>query len=398
MSLAIKEKKEEILNKMLQAMRDQNVDSFKDAMVELSENVESQVLQKAAELAQVSDREILASRGVRQLTSVESKFFEALATAMRSDNPKQAITNIDVVMPETEINAIFEDLQTNHELLAELDIQNTQGLIKYLINKNPAQKATWGKLTDKIKEEMSSSFEELDMSLLKLSAFIPVSKAMLDLGPVWLESYIRTVLSECMACGLEDAVVNNLKSDSGCLGMMIDFSKAGTVASGVTTYTAQTAIKVTDLEPTTYGSVLAKLALSENDKPRTVNNVIMIVNPNDYFNKVFPATTVRGADGTYRNDVLPYPTKVIQSIAVPEGKAIVGMGKYYFLGIGMDSKDGAIKYDDSCQFLDDNRVYLSKLYANGKPKDKHSFVVLDITKLKPATIHVTQVTDTAATA
>lgn len=231
MSLAIKEKKEEILNKMLQAMRDQNVDSFKDAMVELSENVESQVLQKAAELAQVSDREILASRGVRQLTSVENKFFEALATAMRSDNPKQAITNIDVVMPETEINAIFEDLQTNHELLAELDIQNTQGLIKYLINKNPAQKATWGKLTDKIKEEMSSSFEELDMSLLKLSAFIPVSKAMLDLGPVWLESYIRTVLSECMACGLEDAVVNNLKSDSGCLGMMIDFSKAGTVAS-----------------------------------------------------------------------------------------------------------------------------------------------------------------------
>lgn len=140
------------------------------------------------------------------------------------------------------------------------------------------------------------------------------------------------------------------------------------------------------------------MALSENDKPRTVNNVIMIVNPNDYFNKVFPATTVRGADGTYRNDVLPYPTKVIQSIAVPEGKAIVGMGKYYFLGIGMDSKDGVIKYDDSCQFLDDNRVYLSKLYANGKPKDKHSFVVLDITKLKPATIHVTQVTDTAATA
>ena len=60
------------------------------------------------------------------------------------------------------------------------------------------------------------------------------------------------------------------------------------------------------------------------------------------------------------------------------------MGKYYFLGIGMDSKDGVIKYDDSCQFLDDNRVYLSKLYANGKPKDKHSFVVLDITKLKPA--------------
>lgn len=166
MSLAIKEKKEEILNKMLQAMRDQNVDSFKDAMVELSENVESQVLQKAAELAQVSDREILASRGVRQLTSVESKFFEALATAMRSDNPKQAITNIDVVMPETEINAIFEDLQTNHELLAELDIQNTQGLIKYLINKNPSQKATWGKLTDKIKEEMSSSFEELDMGLM----------------------------------------------------------------------------------------------------------------------------------------------------------------------------------------------------------------------------------------
>src|SRR5665648_897774 len=35
----------------------------------------------------------------------------------------------------------------------------------------------------------------------------------------------------------------------------------------------------------------------------------MIVNPFDYLTKVFPATTVRSADGTYKNDVFPFPTQ-----------------------------------------------------------------------------------------
>ena len=40
-----------------------------------------------------------------------------------------------------------------------------------------------------------------------------------------------------------------------------------------------------------------------------------MVNPEDYFTRVFPATTVRAADGTYSKDVFPFPTTVVQSAA-----------------------------------------------------------------------------------
>ncbi|WP_373565648.1 phage major capsid family protein, partial [Schaalia odontolytica] len=59
---------------------------------------------------------------------------------------------------------------------------------------------------------------------------MPVAKAMLDLGPTWLDQYVRTVLSESMAIALEDAVVNGTGKDMP-IGMMKDL--AGAVVDGV---------------------------------------------------------------------------------------------------------------------------------------------------------------------
>ena len=61
------------------------------------------------------------------------------------------------------------------------------------------------------------------------------------------------------------------------------------------------------------------------------------MNPEDYFTRVFPATTVRAADGTYSKDVFPFPTTVVQSAAVPAGKAVMGLPAKYFMGLGTQS-------------------------------------------------------------
>lgn len=53
------------------------------------------------------------------------------------------------------------------------------------------------------------------------------------------------------------------------------------------------------------------------------------------------------------------------------------------------SKDGRIEYSDHYQFLEDDRVYMIKLYANGFPMDNNAFLVLDISGLRPATLPVT---------
>lgn len=373
---------------MIDAMHEQNADKYTEAFNGICELIEKDVLEKAQELAGVHDQQVLASRGVRQLTSKEKKYYEKLIEAFKSENPKQALTDPEIVMPETVLDAVFDDLQTEHPLLSHLSFTNTRGAIKFLFSTNDFQKAVWGKLCAEITEEIEASFSEIDMTLMKLSAFIPVCEAMLDLGPVWLDSYVRQILYEALANGLEDGIINNLNTTTGPVGMIANMT-TGSGGVGAATFTAKTATPITDLQPATLGAQLAKLAVDAAGKSRAIRDVILIVNPTDYFTKVFPATTVMNGAGVYVNNVLPYPMTIIQSAAVATGKAVLGLGYKYFMGIGMDSRAGRIEYSDEFKWLDDERVYKIKLYANGMPMDNNAFQYLDISGLKPATVRVT---------
>ena len=373
---------------MIDAMHEQNADKYTEAFNGICELIKKDVLEKAQELAGVHDQQVLASRGVRQLTSKEKKYYEKLIDAFKSENPKQALTNPEIVMPETVLDAVFDDLQTEHPLLSHISFTNTRGAIKFLFSKNDFQKAVWGKLCAEITEEIEASFSEIDMTLMKLSAFIPVCEAMLDLGPVWLDSYVRQILYEALANGLEDGIINNLNTTTGPVGMIADMT-TGSGGVGAATFTAKTATPITDLQPATLGAQLAKLAVDAAGKARAIRDVILIVNPTDYFTKVFPATTVMNGAGVYVNNVLPYPMTIIQSAAVATGKAVLGLGYKYFMGIGMDSRAGRIEYSDEFKWLDDERVYKIKLYANGMPMDNNAFQYLDISGLKPAAVRVT---------
>lgn len=389
MTLALLNNDRAKLNQMMiDAMHEQNADKYTEAFNGICELIEKDVLEKAQELAGVHDQQVLASRGVRQLTSAERKYYEKLAKAWKSDDPKQALTNPELVMPETVMDAVFDDLQTEHPLLSHISFTNTRGAIKFLFSKNDFQKAVWGKLCAEITEEIEASFSEIDMTLMKLSAFIPVCEAMLDLGPVWLDSYVRQILYEALANGLEDGIINNLNTTTGPVGMIANMT-TGSGGVGAATFTAKTATPITDLQPATLGAQLAKLAVDAAGKARAIRDVILIVNPTDYFTKVFPATTVMNGAGVYVNNVLPYPMTIIQSAAVATGKAVLGLGYKYFMGIGMDSRAGRIEYSDEFKWLDDERVYKIKLYANGMPMDNNAFQYLDISGLKPATVRVT---------
>ena len=379
--------KTKLQESMIAALHEQNENKYVESMTALFEVLQKETLEKAQELAGVKDTEILQARGVRVLTSQEKKYFEKLGEAMRAENPKQALTNPELVMPETVINAVFDDLQTEHPLLSRISFTNTQGAIKFLMSNNDYQKAVWGKLCAEITEEIESSFKEIDMTLMKLSAFIPVCEAMLDLGPAWLDSYVRQCLYEALANGLEDGIINNLNTTTGPVGMIANMT-TGSGGVGAATFTAKTATPITDLKPATIGAQLAKLAKDEAGKYRAIRDVILIVNPVDYMTKVFPATTVMTGSGTYVNNVLPYPMSVIQSAAVASGKAVLGLGYKYFMGLGMSSRAGRIEYSDEFKWLEDERVYKIKLYANGMPMDNNAFQYLDISGLKPLTIAV----------
>lgn len=386
--------KAKILEKMNAAIMDNDQDAFAAAFEELSMNIQENILAEVDLIRQQSDTAVLANRGVRQLTSEEKNYYEKVIEAMRSANPKQALTELDVVMPKTTIDAVFEDLVVEHPLLEAIEFHNTSGLIEMLVNTNEAELATWDTLCAEIIKELTGGFKKVSMSLNKLSAFLPVCKAMLDLGPAWLDRYVRDILQEALYNGLEEGIVAGTGKNQP-IGMMKQVGDDVVVTGGV--YPDKEAVPVTSLDPVTYGSLLSTLAKTPKGNTRKVENVIMVVNPVDYFAKIMPGTTIMTPQGTYVNNVLPYPTKIVQSTRVPEGKAVLGLGKKYFMAIGT-AKSGKIEYSDEYHFLEDERVYLVKLYGHGEPKDNNAFLVLDISDLEPLMLKVKTVAETAETA
>lgn len=383
--------KTRILEKMNKAIQENDQDAFAAAFEELSMNIQENILAEVDMIRQNADAAILAGRGTRQLTSEEKNYYEKVIAAMKSSNPKQALADLDVVMPKTTIDTVFEDLTTEHPLLNAINFMNTSGMIEMIMNTDETELATWDTLCAEIVTELTSGFKKVNMSLDKLSAFLPVCKAMLDLGPAWLDRYVRDILQEALYNGLENGIIAGTGKNQP-IGMIKQVGEEVQVTGGV--YPDKEAIKVTSLDPVTYGTLLATMAKTPKGKPRKVDGVILIVNPGDYFTKIMPATTIMTPQGTYVNNVLPYPTTVIQSTQVPAGKAVIGMGKRYFMGIGT-AKSGKIEYSDEYHFLEDERVYLVKLYGHGEPKDNNAFLVLDISGLEPAILKVKTVTDAA---
>ena len=204
--------REELRQQLMQALKDNNQESFAgvfDQMLEsIGEGIRTEYEQELNGLREELDTRVLTARGCRQLTSEEKKYYQALGAAMKAKDARQAMTSLDVVMPETVIDSVFEDLRTNHPLLSRIDFMPTNGAIRMLMNTNGYQEAAWGELCDEIVKELTSGFKEVDTTLLKLSAFLPVCKAMLDLGPQWLDRYVREVLYEALANGLEYGIVD----------------------------------------------------------------------------------------------------------------------------------------------------------------------------------------------
>lgn len=384
--------REELRTLIQKAVRDNDAEAFQAAFDEMLQRVGLDVQQeyenRMNDLQQELDSRILAARGVRQLTSEERSYYQKLGEAMKATDPRQAVTGMDAVLPKTVIDSVFDDLRTNHPLLSRINFMATGGAVEIIVNTNGYEEAAWGDLCDDIVKELTSGFKKINTGLYKLSAFMPVCKAMLDLGPEWLDNYVRQVLFEAFANGMEAGIVTG-DGNKKPIGMDRQVGDNVTVTGNA--YPKKAAVKVNDLTPATVGNLISIMAADPNGKTRRVQGVILLVNPQDYYQKVMPATTVQAPDGTYRNDVLPYPMDVIQSVSLPRGEAIIGIASQY-LAMAGTSPNGKIEYSDHYHFLEDERVYLVKGYANGMPKDNNAFLRLDISGLQPATWKVTQVT------
>lgn len=381
----LQQKKAEIQNKMVEAIKNDDTQAFSEAFEEFTNTLQEAVLAEAKGLVETVDNQILAGRGVRVLTSEEKKYYEKVIEAMKSPNPQQALGNFGNVLPKTVIDAVFEDITEQHPLLSAINFQNAEALTEYLYSTMDGRfKAVWGKLDGEIVKELAAQFHKITFGQNKLSAFIPVSKAMLDLGPEWLDRYVRVILFEAIANGLEDGSINGRGVAEGDpvnpiyepIGMMKDLDNY----NQNTGYVDKETIAIEEFSPEEYGELIALLATNRNGLNRPVNEVLLVCNPVDYYKKVMPAAMYQQPDGTWVSR-FPFPTRVIQSAWVAQGKAVLGIGDKYLAVLGT-GRDGRIEYSDEYRFLEDERMYLIKLYGYGRPIDNNCFLVLDITNLK----------------
>lgn len=361
---------QELKGNLSAAFKSENPDDITRAFTDFAESVQQSVLEECS----------IYHNKPSALKANEEKFYQSIIGAMQSSNPRQAFDGLDNALPESIIDKVIEDIKTAHPLLDAINFTNTNALTKIIVNKQGIQLATWDALNSEITKELSGAIGRIDLNLCKLSSYIPISKDMLALGPVWIDAYVRNILAESIALALETAIIDGTGNKEP-VGMNRSVADDAAVTGGV--YPKKEKVVVTKLDPVSYGTILSKLSDAPNGRTRVFDNIIFVVNPKDYYTKIMPSSIKLIPDGTYKNNIFPFPTTVIQSSGMPVGEAVFGLADKYFMGIGAGTNGGKIEYSDEYKFLEDERVYLTKLYGNGRALDDNAFILADISTLQP---------------
>ncbi|MBJ8113881.1 phage major capsid protein, partial [Bacillus cereus group sp. N6] len=179
------------------------------------------------------------------------------------------------------------------------------GAVTEFIYGDPDGAAVWGPLFGDIKGQLNATFRKESIAQLKLTAFIPLANDMLKLGPVWVERYVRTMISEAMAVGLERGFVTGTGKEEP-IGLLKDPS--GSVVGGV--YPDKKPAGTLTFEPgrktiNELKGVVKLLAKKLNadgtdaDRPKNIaGKVVMVTNPFDTFD-IQANATIQNAAGVY---------------------------------------------------------------------------------------------------
>lgn len=345
---------------------EQHENAFNEMFTALQNDLSQKITSEAKN--EVHDAQILAARGQNVLTSTERTFFnEVIASGGFAE---------DTILPITTQERVFEDLVTDHPLLDAIGLQDLGAITRYIYS--DATKAyAWGALFGEIKGQISAAFREEQIGQLKLTAFAVIPKDMLELGPEYVERYVRTVLVESYSVGLEYGLVNGRgPSQNEPIGLMKD------VNADTGAVTTKTSVGTLTFAPSDRGETVAKelggvvVTLSKDGKNKArkvANKIVMVVNPIDGI-KVQIGNTIQTTNGQWVT-TLPYNIIPTESEEVPEGKALFFVKGAYLAAIAGGYKIN--KFDETLA-IEDARLYTLKQFANGKPKDNKTAVVYDL--------------------
>jgi hypothetical protein len=316
------------------------------------------------------DRSILQNRGVNVLTSEETQFFNRVVS-------EGGFTD-DAILPVTTQERVFEDLIREHQILQAIGVQDL-GPVTRFITADPTKAYAWGPLFGDIAGQVNAAFSEEDMGTFKLTSFAAIPNDMIELGPVWLERYVRTLLVESYSTGLEFGFVDG---GGATVNQPIGLNKD--VAADTGAITRKVSTGTLTFAPSDRGEIVAGelhgvvSALSTNaagDSRNISNRVYMVVNPIDAI-AVQMRNTIQTSNGQWVT-ALPYNIQLVESDVVAAGEALFFVRGEYLAALAGGYR---FKKFDQTLALEDATLYTIKQFANGKPRDNKAALLytLDI--------------------
>ena len=306
------------------------------------------------------------------LNSAERKFFNTLTTDVG--------TKDEVLLPETTIDRIFEDLTTDHPLLNALGIRTT-GIKTKIIQSETTGTAVWGKVFGEIKGQLDVLFSQEDLTQAKLTAFVVVPKDIESYGPVWVEAFVRTQIVETFNLALEQGFLCGSGPEvDEPIGLIKNLSAGSNPGTGYTDKTSTGTLTLAN--PTKIvnelSGVIKQLAVKENGKKVKVKGkVYVIANPVDAI-EIETRCTVLTQDGKYVQ-AIPFDVKVQESEFLDYGELLFFVeGRYdAFIGGGL-----GIKKFDQTLALEDCNLYVAKQFAFGKARDNKAALLYTLSTVE----------------
>lgn len=369
-------KKQEVMdvrNEMVEAFKGEDAVLQEKAFNKVLDMMQNEIMDEAngkidRVFSNKSDENVLVTRGIRKAwTADEKKFFNAVIE-------RKGFEGVEGLFPVTIIEEVFNNLTRNHPLLSRIDAKNTTAVTRMIFSVPQTAKAYWGPICEDIKQMIINGFKEVDLKTSRLSGFVAICKGMLELGPDWLGRYVMEAIYEIMNTEFEIGIVTG---DGKNKPLGINRKLSGAV-DGV--YPEKPTTAITAIDAKTFLGVRAALATANMAN----GPISLLVNPADAAAKIAIASIYQvPATGQYVQAGLPGVDDIVESYAVPVGKAYMGNLKNYFLGIAGQMRID--RYEETLA-IEDMTLYIAKMYAYGQPKDMNAFFALDISKVTGITI------------
>lgn len=339
---------------------------YAEYMAAFSSNLHDNILKDAREeaLNANTDEQVLMKRGQNVLTSEEKRFF----TNLVEDDANLDTYKEEIILPETTVSRVFEDMQSERPLLSKINFQ-IAGIKTRIIAGDPDGAAMWGEIFGKIQGQIQANFREYTFSQNKLTALAIVPKDLLDFGPEWVERYVRLQLAEAMGAKLEEGIVKgNGPVQNQPVGLIKDMVKdeSGNITS-VKDKTEKGKLTFVDAKTTVteLSNLMNSLSVKENGKRINISGkVSLLVNPDQLF-AIQAKYTIQNANGQWVTS-LPFNLDILPSEFVEKGKIIAFVpSRYYAMYKGATQ----IREYGEVLALEDANVYIAKQYAHGMPDD-----------------------------